>query len=61
MIDVFEVIKKKKLCLFFILGFFKIKVFFCVWIKIFDFERGIDDFFRNIMVGCDLGIKIKSE
>ena len=60
MTDAFEAIKKK-LRLFLTSGLSKTKVSLCVWIKILDFERGIDDFFRNITVGSDSGTKIKSE
>ena len=60
MTDAFEAIKKK-LRLFLTSGLSKTKVSLCVWIKILDFKRGIDDFFRNITVGRDSGTKIKSE
>ena len=47
MTDAFEAIKKK-LRLFLTSGLSKTKVSLCVWIRILDFEKGIDDFFRNI-------------
>lgn len=59
MTDAFEAIKKK-LRLFLTSGLSKTKVSLCVWIKILDFEKGIDDFFGILRLAVVQAQKLKA-